>query len=283
MAAPGKKMSPVNITRGAPGIVFGDVWYEPGGECGPRLQRDFQLVIVHLGEANVAFDREQCRISPGAVALMLPGRRELFRFSLRHRTHHTWCAIDPGIVPLALKKRLFGLPPVQPQSQAFELLMKAAFSLRVWRKDGGPEMLTTLALALLQEYARMSASGIGESDHESPCERARRFLDEHCGEDNCLQKAAQLAAVTPQHLIRLFRRQYRITPGRYLWRARIDQGAGLLAATGLTVAEIADRCGFKNPFHFSRMLREMQGVSPRQLRRSAWIKAPSRPKGKTSP
>ena len=272
MAGLSKNISPINITRGAPGIVFGDVWYHPGGECGPRIQQDYQLVIVHLGEAEVMFDKQRCLISPGSVALMLPGRMEHFRFSRRHSTHHTWCAVHPSVVPPALRKKLSSLPPVQPQSQAFELLMKAAFSLRTWRKRGGPEMLTTLALTLLQEYARMSETGPGEADRESPCERARRYLDEHCSEDDCLPKASQLAAVTPQHLIRLFRKQYQLTPGRYLWQTRVEQGAGLLTATGLTVSEIADRCGFKNPFHFSRLLRQMQGVSPRQLRQRAWKK-----------
>jgi len=270
MAVPIKNISPINITRSAPGIVFGDVWYDPGGECGPRIQHDYQLVIVHLGEADVSFDDQRCVIPPGSVALMLPGRREHFRFSRRHRTHHTWCAVEPGGVPRPLRRRLAGLPPVQPQSQAFELLMKAAFSIRLWRKQGGPGMLATLGLALLQEYARMSETGTGEADRESPCERARRYLEEHCGEEDCLKRASQVAAVTPQHLIRLFRKQYQLTPGRYLWQTRVDQGAGLLAATGLTVSEIADRCGFKNPFHFSRLLRKMQGMSPRELRQRTW-------------
>ncbi len=99
MAEPIKNISPINITRGAPGIVFGDVWYNPGGECGPRIQRDYQLVIVHLGEADVSFDAQRCVIPPASVALMLPGRREHFLFSRHHRTHHTWCAVQPNAVP----------------------------------------------------------------------------------------------------------------------------------------------------------------------------------------
>ena len=95
---------------------------------------------------------------------------------------------------------------------------------------------------------------------------------EHFAEGDCLAAAARAAAVTPQHLIRLFRRHYQFTPGRYLWQTRVERGAGLLAATGLTIAEIADRCGFKNPFHFSRLLRQMQGVSPRQFRQRQWVR-----------
>jgi len=115
----------------------------------------------------------------------------------------------------------------------------------------------------------MARSGGEETDHEGPCERARRHLEEHCAEEDCLKGASRSAGITPQHLIRLFRQNYQQTPGRYLWQLRVERGARLLTATGLTVAEIADQCGFKNPFHFSRLMRKMQGLSPRQLRRPA--------------
>jgi AraC family transcriptional regulator of arabinose operon len=276
MAEQSKNISVVNMTRGTLGVVFGDVWYNPGGECGPRIQQDFQLVIVHLGEADVTFDKQRCTISPGSVALMHPGRREHFRFSRQHRTHHSWCAVHASQIPTPLRKRLVDLPPVQPQSQTFELLMKAGFGIRAWRRKEGQEMLRTLGLALLEEYIRMARAGADETNREGPCERARRYLEEHCGEEGCLLKASQQAGVTPQHLIRLFREQHEITPGKYLWQTRVEQGAGLLTATGLTVSEISDRCGFKNPFHFSRLLKQMQGVSPRQLRQRAWKKVEKR-------
>ena len=64
MAASGKNISAINTLRGVPGVVFGDVWYNPGGEAGPRVQRDYQLVIVHLGEARISVDRETVVIPP---------------------------------------------------------------------------------------------------------------------------------------------------------------------------------------------------------------------------
>ena len=46
---------------------------------------------------------------------------------------------------------------------------------------------------------------------------------------------------------------------------------------GNTAAEIAYCCGFKNPFHFSRLLKKRTGRSPRDIRRQA----SQRDKGKT--
>jgi AraC-like DNA-binding protein len=272
MAPEIKNISRVNQGVFTSDVHFGDVWYEPGGECGPRIQHDYQLVVVHLGEARVTFDGQSCEIPPGSVALMLPGRREHYRFSRQHRTHHTWCAVDPALVPKSLRKRLADLPPVLVQSPSFELLMKAAFGIGSWREKEGRRMVDLLGLAVLEEYLRTAKEGLDETNRGAPVERARRYIDDHCGDENCLAEATRAAGVTPQHLIRLFRRHFEITPGRYLWRTRVERGAGLLAATGLTLSEIADRCGFKNPFHFSRLLRKMQGISPRQFRRRAWVK-----------
>jgi AraC family transcriptional regulator of arabinose operon len=278
MAVTIKNISPINMVRNSTSVAFGDVWYHPGGEYGPRVQPDYQLVIVHLGEAHVTFDAELCLISPGAVALMMPGRREHFHFSRQHRTHHSWCAVRPDAVPPILRKRLKGLPAVLPQSKAFELMMKASFSIRNWRTAESGDMLRALGLTLLEEYIRMAKVGDDEAERESPQARARHYLEEHSAEEKCLADAARAAGITPQHLIRLFREHYHLTPGRYLWQTRVDRGAGLLAATGLTVAEIADRCGFKNPFHFSRLLRQMQGHSPRAIRQRAWVKGAEKSK-----
>jgi AraC family transcriptional regulator of arabinose operon len=253
-----------------PEVTLGEVWYAPGGAFGPRTQSDYQLVIVLLGEACVWVDEEPRDIPPGSVALLHPGHKERFRFSRRHATHHTWCAVRPDAVLGPLRRRLARLPAVLPQSRAFESLMRAAFNVTSWRETEGRRVLKALGLALLDEYVRMAKEGGDDRDRDTPYERARRWLEEHCTEPDALAGAARAAAVTPQHLIRLFSAHYATTPGRYLWRLRVERGAGLLTASGLTVAEIADRCGFKNPFHFSRLLRKMQGLSPRQLRQGAW-------------
>jgi hypothetical protein len=50
-------------------VVFGEVRYEPGGLCGPRIQRDYQLVVLHAGDCHVTVDGaalarsgEKCRL-----------------------------------------------------------------------------------------------------------------------------------------------------------------------------------------------------------------------------
>lgn len=270
MAVKLKNISHTTRILRTPKVVFGDVWYEPGGQCGPRIQPDYELVIVLSGDARVQVEGETSFITPSSVALMQPGRHEEFQFSRKGRTRHTWCAVHPSLVSRTLAGKLRKLPQVLPQSRTFDLLMEAAFSVADCRSAEARALLTSLGLTLLEEYARMNAAESENPQCDTPWEKARLFIEAHVDDTDCLAGAARAAGLSPQHLTRLFRRHYRITPDRLIWQTRIEHGAALLAETGLSITEIAYRVGCKNPFHFSRLIKRSQGLSPRELRRKAW-------------
>ncbi len=86
-----------------------------------------------------------------------------------------------------------------------------------------------------------------------------------------LRDLAAAAHVTPEYLVRLFRRRLGVSPLRYLWQERLRFGLSLLEHTGLSVSEIANRAGFQTVYHFSRRVRAATGMPPTQLRRRRWL------------
>jgi AraC family L-rhamnose operon regulatory protein RhaS len=85
--------------------------------------------------------------------------------------------------------------------------------------------------------------------------------------------AARLASgVSRNTLLSKFHRIMHTTPAHYLWKVRAERGISMLKETGRTIAEIAYHCGFKNPFHFSRLLKQRTGRSPREIRHAAWTR-----------
>jgi AraC family transcriptional regulator of arabinose operon len=85
-----------------------------------------------------------------------------------------------------------------------------------------------------------------------------------------LDDLAKVAGVSPNHLIRLFKQELQLTPLEWLWRERIRQAETLLEHSGFSVSEIAFRCGFQNPYHFSRRFKETTGTSPKSYRQKRW-------------
>lgn len=255
------------------GVVIGEVRYEPGGFCGPRLQRDYELVVIHSGEGEVQVDGVTRLLSVGQVFLFLPGCREYYRFARDRETHHSYCSMSPALMTPRLKSLLARAPEAVPQSDVFRLILAAAFRLRTLHGVAASQLIHQVGLCLFHDYLHASRNAERRVNTDPAVRTFLDHLHDHFGEEECLANAHRSAGVSRNALIYKFRAQLESTPARYLWRYRTERGIAMLAETGHTIAEIAFRCGFKSPFHFSRLVKTHSGRSPRALRSDVWTKA----------
>lgn len=255
----------------SPRVTFGQVRYQPGGYCGPRVQRDYQLVQLYSGSCALRIGSAERPLQVGNVYLLKPGHRERFLFDAARPTHHFWCSAAPDSLPAAVGKALEAAPQDgQSPSECFTRLVSSAFLLRPAQSPAAERVIDSLAQTLFSEFLNMAAHASRMSRDDACVLRALRFMEDHLAAPDCLAGAQRAAGCSVNALIYKFAAAVGATPARHLWRLRTERGLGLLADTGLSVAEIADQCGFKNPYHFSRCVRRLQSVSPREIRRRAW-------------
>ncbi len=76
-----------------------------------------------------------------------------------------------------------------------------------------------------------------------------------------LAELAEKAGYSKSRFSHLFSEITGTTPKQYLNNVRLQVSCELLS-TGLTVAEIADRCGFNDPLYYSRIFKKKYGLSP---------------------
>ena len=63
-----------------------------------------------------------------------------------------------------------------------------------------------------------------------------------------------------------FRKEFKVSPGKWLLEKRLHHARHLLSNSGKTVSEAAFESGFENPSHFSRVFHEQFGLAPATLR-----------------
>jgi AraC-like DNA-binding protein len=93
---------------------------------------------------------------------------------------------------------------------------------------------------------------------------------------------ASLAAalgLSPGHASSRFRAEHGLSLKRWLDARRADRAGQVLAASDLPIAEVAARCGFADPFAFSRYFRRVTGNSPSAFRAKAGAALDRRPAG----
>jgi methylphosphotriester-DNA--protein-cysteine methyltransferase len=105
----------------------------------------------------------------------------------------------------------------------------------------------------------------GRDDAEASCSRLR-YIDAHLAEPPAASWPSWHASES--HFIRSFRRLIGSTPARYVQERRVQRAAELLARTTLSIDEIAERCGFANRYHFSRVFAQRLAEPPGRYRAS---------------
>lgn len=96
---------------------------------------------------------------------------------------------------------------------------------------------------------------------------AKDFLEDNVGNAVSLEKVSREAALSRCHLIRSFKKAYKVSPYQYLLRLRMKKASRLLRLKGLSVTEIAAECGYEDLNSFDKAFRNYYGKAPTDMRK----------------
>jgi len=247
----------------------GSIVYPPGGRYGPRIQQDLQLVLLYTGEMTVTIDGRPLHVQPGHVVLLKPGHEELFTFSKTEETWHRWISVRVAALPEEVRTTLYQLPEFLPLTEEMNKLTDLMLGMLRHVPPIDATMLS-LGLAAIHLYPTETRRLYLQQEKHPALYAALTWINAHYADEISLHALADHAGVSQEHLIRLFKQHEQSTPMQYLWCYRVNRAVELLMNTGLTVSEIAERCGFKTSHHFARLMKQYKGRTASEIRKVSW-------------
>ena len=294
-----KRMSPesVSFQPAVPFVRWADTVRVPAGGQGAYKRRlyDHELVYVLEGRGQVVLDGQSHSVVADSLFLIQPGVYHSFlspdeeqrllgvHFDFEARDDHesfsefqpmtdvpdrkrmrTPCSLAGWNLEVSPVLDLTGRPRVRRLLE--DVVAEYARHDEQSRFGAGALLLAVIGqiqreVRLMGEVARHEHVG---ADAVRSVQKARELLERELEKPPSIEGIAERVGWTGDHLRRMFRVVLGTSPLEIQTNARIRRAQELLRYGELSGSEVAARCGFDDPSHFSRVFKRVTGVSPRQ-------------------
>ncbi len=140
--------------------------------------------------------------------------------------------------------------------------------IKIYKEFVEPDLLSPLMIEGLLLETLVCFSRTNDQNIPVPyfVRKVRQYIDERYCTNPGLQELANISAVSPEHLIRVFKKAYNTTPGEYIRQVKVKHGCRKLKHSKSELADIAIELGFADQSHFNRVFKEIIGVTPLEYR-----------------
>jgi AraC family transcriptional regulator len=251
--------------RDIAGFSLTEAVYAEGMSLERHCHAQCFLTLVLEGSYSEKHSCREFHWREGALHLLPAGERHenrfdtavrLLRIAIEPAAMHCWGAEHARF--LAEPREIAG-----PLSAWLAHRMMREF---MSQDDAAPLAIEGVLLEMLAESARSSDETHGYS---APgwLKRVRELLQDSYLDAPDLATLAGIAGVHPVHLSREFHKHYRLTIGEYIRKRRVEHASELLSNSELSLAEIANACGFSDQSHFCALFKKHSGVTPAKFRK----------------
>jgi len=138
-----------------------------------------------------------------------------------------------------------------------------------WRQQqpGAELQAKAYFLSFIYEWVQLQHQASEKTD-SSPIAQVIQYMQHFYAQPITLKQLAERANYSVPHLCALFKEATGYTPIEYLARLRVEIAKTLLTDSTLTLAEVAEKAGYRDPSYFGRIFKRIVGLSPLHFKRT---------------
>jgi AraC-like DNA-binding protein len=246
---------------------------EPGHAYGPSLNSAWVFHVVLTGNGEVRDDAYNYKLEAGDGFLIRPGSTTQYISSGTSPWGYLWFGLQGALLPEYLNA--MGIPDEQTAFSVRDFHPFLSLLSRCLKRSSGTiadELeLNALAFSFLSTLAEQLRASRSEAVTQPTSALVRDAINVIIHEWRPGISATWVAHkvnVDRSHLSRMFHRDTGMTIKSYIESIRLSHARDLLGMTDMSVAEVAEECGYANTEALTRNFHESQGFSPSDFRKT---------------
>lgn len=228
--------------------------------------------IVKNGAGELIYDGIRYELKVGDCVFINCGKDYSHTTSLDNLWSLSWIHFYGNSLPAIYEKYVSrgGRPVFHPKEntaflELYNSLFTIASSQDYIRDMKVNSCLNSLLVLLMAES--WNPEEIDEKKHKRDMLPIKRYLDEHYNEKIALDGLANFFYINKYYMTRVFKEQYGVSINTYLQQIRITRAKQMLRFTDNTLEMIGTVCGIGEPNYFSRVFKNIEGISPSEYRK----------------
>lgn len=230
----------------------------------PRIQRGWDLLmLVEDGSCTVSCGgiKKPFTLGRGDIAL-LPANCEIYREVVSTLTFYQFAFYGETEHPFYRAAQSGKLALTREQREAIFQSVRRAYP-----RTGSRELMAQIIGYIFAEnylFGKSSQESLEQLSEE--VSNTVQYLNRHLNDQIDMNALAARVYISHSALIWKFKQELGTTPSQYLIHLRLRNARHLLLTTNNSISEIAEICGYSNPYYFTNAFRRYAGRSPSDFR-----------------
>ena len=238
-----------------------------GHRWGPALRDHYLLHYVRSGKGTYRFGGNVFHIAAGDMFMIFPGTVVSYVADMSDPWEYCWVGFNGTEARRMINETAFS--EASPVLHAGDGTRLETLLLNIYRASGNtPSTDARMAgylYLLLGELMEVAPAERRPLEMQEYLTQALRYIQYNYATDIQVAQMASYVGISRSQLYRAFMDKFEVSPHTFLKRYRINEACALLRNTNLSISEIASSVGFSDPLYFSRVFKEIKGVTPTQF------------------
>ena len=246
---------------------------------GPRSRPQYHMHFVLDGCGYLEIDDQKYTLNRGAIFLIPPNTVASYRADPSNPWRYAWVSFIGNqahkyVIQSGFDSKTFvrdcHLPLEKFSSLILEMLESHQLTIGNELKRIGSLFLLFSLLSESNQVSKESCTQINyEYSSNAYLDHALQFIQINYKHNILISDIADYIGITRSYLFNIFKQNLNMAPKTYLLHYRMDKAKHLLDITSDSIQDIAFNVGYSDPLTFSKMFRNIVGVSPSQYRQNS--------------